>query len=1389
MKILTKLTLAFLFVSLLPLTGTSIFSYWNTRQALTQKILNQLDSVATIQEHRLEDLIDQNLEKLALISSRVLLRQGLESLLRDANRGALIQQVSSPSLTLRERDRMNGTLVKAKASISDFKEISVLTLSGKVVASTDTSTIGTNHSSEDYFIKGKKENTISDFYFDRNRNLRVHLSGPIYSGSRLLGVTLVDLDPNNLTSLVKDYSGLGDTGETTLAQRTKSGDGITISPLRFNSKAALQVPVPKSALRRPMTQALLKQERLLPNSTDYRGKAVLAVSRYLPIVDWGLTVKIDRAEAFAPIYELQNSLVLTIFTSSTGVILISLYVARSFTRPVISLTQAASKISSGDLLQRVGVTSNDETGILGRAFNQMADSLLEARIGLEQQVEVRTAELRQEIVERKKAEVELRESKLFAESITENSTSIIYVLDLDTMTNVYSNHSVAQLLGYSLEQTQAMGKDFLPNVIHPDDLLDRLYRFEQFKYARDDEVIEFEQRVKHASGEWRWIWSREVVFKRRHNGTPYQIIGTAQDITERKGIEVELKRVRVRLEEQVAERTAKLQRAVTVLRLKVAEHRQAEKEIRLLQEIAQAVSESSDFHAALGVAVDKVCKVTGWNYGEAWIPRSNDTALECSPIWYGNGNSLDQFRQFSEQLTFAPGIGLPGRVWLSKQPEWIQDVSVQPQSIFLRNEAALAAGLKAGLGIPVIAGERVLAILTFFLFKSHREDERLVRVISAIATQLGSVMQRKQAEESLEASERQLRMVTDHTPVLIAYCDTERRYQFVNKGYAERFGLTREEVIGKYIPEVVGQEAYDNFREQVDSALSGQAVEFEVEVPYQRIGRHYMHIAYVPKFGPQGEVQGLIAAISDITQRKQAEEALKESEERYRILTEVSPQIVWMALPNSSVIYCNQRWFNYTGITMEQTAGDGWISAIHPEDRERVLEAWRRAVAQDKDYEIEIRFWQASNGTYRWHLVRGLPIRDANGQTVKWLGVASNIHNHKELEAQLRTLQQELEMRVQARTEELADINQRLQAILDNIGDGVIVVNKQGDFLLFNPAAEEILGTGSTTRTPDRWSEEYGLYLPDMVTPYPVEELPLTLAIRGIVADEIEVFSRSQQRPTGVWLSASARPLKDASGEITGGIAVFHDVTERKRAEENLRTYAARLAKANKELEQFNYVAAHDLKTPLRTISTRIDLLARQLAPLSQSAQHQLSRITLATLRMDSLLNDLVAYSRVGARVNPPSPTNSQAIVEQVLHQQLKQPIQESSAIVEVESLLPTVLADATQFAQVWQHLISNSLKFCNTTPQIKISATCSLTECTFCVADNGIGIPNEAQERIFGVFKRLHNQETYEGTGIGLSVVQRILDWHGGRIWVESEDGKGSKFFFTLRRANLIKD
>ncbi len=379
MKIKTKFSLTFLLIALFPLVITSILSYFIAKESLTRQVLNQLESVATIQKNRLESIVDQNLERLILVSSRTQLRLSLEKFIVEPKREYQII--------------MNRILRDAQASIASFRDIFVLTLDGTIVASTDEALIGAERSEENFFVRGQKENSAEIFFRDKNQNLRAYLTGPLYLKDRLLGVVVIVSDVENIISLVEDYSGLRKTGETLLAKKDENGDALFLMPLRFDQKAALNRTVSKNALDDPMVQALTQKILFLTDAVDYRGEPVLAVTRYIGKTNWGLVVKIDKAEAFAPIIRLRNLLLSVIFLSSIAVIVVSLYTTRSITRPIINLTNVASKISEGDLSRRVEVTSEDEIGISAKAFNRMAENLIEAKIGLEKKVKERTAEL------------------------------------------------------------------------------------------------------------------------------------------------------------------------------------------------------------------------------------------------------------------------------------------------------------------------------------------------------------------------------------------------------------------------------------------------------------------------------------------------------------------------------------------------------------------------------------------------------------------------------------------------------------------------------------------------------------------------------------------------------------------------------------------------------------------------------------------------------------------------------------------------------------------------------------------------------------------------------------------------------------------------------------
>lgn len=388
-----------------------------------------------------------------------------------------------------------------------------------------------------------------------------------------------------------------------------------------------------------------------------------------------------------------------------------------------------------------------------------------------------------------------------------------------------------------------------------------------------------------------------------------------------------------------------------------------------------------------------------------------------------------------------------------------------------------------------------------------------------------------------------------------------------------------------------------------------------------------------------------------------------------------------------------------------------------------------------------------------------------------------------------------------------------LHSVLTCLGDGVVVADQKGRFVLWNPAAESIVGLGPADSVPEEWPERYGVFLPDTVTPYPADRLPLVRAIRGESVDEDEQYIRNPKHPEGVWLSVTGRPLVDDDGNLHGGVVVLRDITARKRAaealcrahdglerrieertrelrasNENLRaakeraeSYAKELERSYAELEQFAYLASHDLQEPLRMVASYTKLLAKRYGGrLDSDADEFIAYAVEGASRMQELIEALLTYSRVGSRDGDYQEIDAGAALDRALAS-LELAIEESGAEV-VREHLPTVRADQTLLTQVFQNLLANAIKFrgdCR--PEIRVRAGREDRAWRFSIRDNGIGIDPAFTDRIFQIFQRLHLRHEYPGTGIGLAICEKIVEGHGGRLWVDSEPGRGSTFYFTI--------
>jgi PAS domain S-box-containing protein len=366
---------------------------------------------------------------------------------------------------------------------------------------------------------------------------------------------------------------------------------------------------------------------------------------------------------------------------------------------------------------------------------------------------------------------------------------------------------------------------------------------------------------------------------------------------------------------------------------------------------------------------------------------------------------------------------------------------------------------------------------------------------------------------------------------------------------------------------------------------------------------------------------------------------------------------------------------------------------------------------------------------------------------------------------------------------ELQKKTELLDSVLKNIKDGVVAADENGQFLVFNPAAEKISGRLAEGAQPGQWTKQFGIFLPDGVTPFLETDNPLAKAIQGVETNDVEMFLRNAVHPDGVLVAASGRPLVDEKGNNRGGVAIFRDITEQKR-QENVKVYTRALEASNRDLQDFIFVASHDLQEPLRKIESFGNFLREEAGPvLNSTTAGYLSRIQDAATRMSVLIDDLLQLTRITTKAKPFQTVNLSEIIKEV-GSDLETKLKETGGKIEAGEL-PKLEADPTQMRQLFQNLISNALKYrkTNVPPLVKLEGEVDIRRnlCLVRVRDNGIGFDQKYAEKIFNIFQRLHGKEEYEGTGIGLAICKKVVERHGGTITAASQLGEGALFEITL--------
>jgi PAS domain S-box-containing protein len=616
-----------------------------------------------------------------------------------------------------------------------------------------------------------------------------------------------------------------------------------------------------------------------------------------------------------------------------------------------------------------------------------------------------------------------------------------------------------------------------------------------------------------------------------------------------------------------------------------------------------------------------------------------------------------------------------------------------------------------------------------------------------------------------------------------------------NRGAEKVFGYSSAEAVGKPMALLLPPERAEEESGILARIRCGESVQHFETVRVRKDGKKIdVSVTISPISDGTGAIVGASKIARDITAHKRAEEVLRESEERFHAMLNGIPQLAWTAEPDGYIFWFNQRWYDYTGTTPEQTKGWDWQNVHDPEILPKVLDQWKLAIAEGTPFEMEFPL-RAGDGSFRMFLTRVLPLKDAKGHVLRWFGTNTDISERKLAEVQLAGQAQELIRRAEELASSRVALETQtlmLQSVLDSMGEGLVAADRNGHFLIWNDSAIKLMGRKASNLPTEQWTPHYQVFLPDGITPCPTDRLPLVRALHG-ESVQMELMVEHPDRANRVCLEVTARPLKDNQGNLRGGVAVLRDITERKTAEREVQALnqtletrvierTAELKVANKELESFTYSVSHDLRAPIRHISGFAKILVEKFrSSLPAEAHEHLQLIVQAAHRMGQMVDEMLKLARLGRQELAVKVTGLSSLVEDVIT--LLAPETEGRQVEWKIGQLPFVECDPILMPQVFQNLISNALKYSRPRSHavIEIGQTEKEGEKVIFVKDNGVGFDMEYSDKLFGVFQRLHLAEEFEGNGIGLATVERIIKKHGGRVWVEAELDRGATFYFTL--------
>jgi PAS domain S-box-containing protein len=632
-------------------------------------------------------------------------------------------------------------------------------------------------------------------------------------------------------------------------------------------------------------------------------------------------------------------------------------------------------------------------------------------------------------------------------------------------------------------------------------------------------------------------------------------------------------------------------------------------------------------------------------------------------------------------------------------------------------------------------------------------------------------------DDALEPMDfRLLLSIADTLPVLIAYLDTEQRYQFINRALAEWFERPRREILGRKMREVLGEDAYSARIPMIEAALAGERQWFAAGYDHPSRGPLAIQTEYVPQIGSEGKVQGVVVLVQDVTEQRVAERSLRESEERFRRIADSAPAAMWVSRLDRSRDFVNDAYAEFVGLPVREACQFDWRDALHPDDCDRIVRESIAGEASLKPFTLEARYRRA-DGEYRWLRSVSQPRFGPDHELIGFIGVATDFTSAKESELALQSL-------VEERTAELSASEARFRAIFDTVMEVVVLLRPDGTVVEVN-------------KTPASWRDVNPrlaigrpLWEAPTVESYPQHAEALKRGVAMAAKGEIfrdEVVMERGGTPTSV-LDVSIQPVRTGDGDISYLLFEARDITELKAAQDQLRQ-----SQKMEALGQLTGGIAHDFNNLLTVIVGGLDLISKRVEDerLLRYANNALA----AADRGARLTGQLLAFSRV-QRLEV-KPTFVAPLIEEMrplLRNVLGPGIEKKF---DLDPHLMPVMADPTQLELAVLNLAINArdampdggtLTFSSrrrrisNDPDLEPGHYIELS-----IADTGSGMTPDVAARAFEPF--FTTKEIGKGTGLGLSMVYGMARQSGGTARLESEAGVGTTVRLFFRRAGKQAD